>query len=382
MKKLLLLATLLTCCASLLAQNTFRIEGTTTYNNPITLYKLPNDFRKDLIEVPNNPKVKMMQEVKEEVGSVTPENGTFYFTGTYAQPEIYIISIPTSGSKSMETYFVVDGSSIKVQVTENEIVISNSPLTEKLQSFTSERRLLASKAQPIMSEMTALGKDATEEQKNEVRKKFMATQEETSTFIINYAKDNINNIVGQYALAQMVDRATPEQLQAVVAEANQTTLAQPTLKKAAQLLNAHAAVNEGSSFTDLELVTPEGRKASLSDYAGRGKYVLIDFWATWCAPCKKEIPLLVELYNQYKDKGFEIVGISLDEKKDDWVKSISEWGMEWVHLSDLKGFRGEAATNYLVKSIPYTILVDPNGKIIAKGLRGEGLKAKLTELIK
>ena len=134
----------------------------------------------------------------------------------------------------------------------------------------------------------------------------------------------------------------------------------------------------GSPAPDFSLPNPDGELVSLSSL--KGKYVLIDFWAAWCRPCRMENPNVKAMYATYADKGFEILGVSLDRKKDDWVKAIEKDGLPWKHVSDLKYFNGKAARLYEIQAIPATYLLDPDGNIIAKGLRGPSLRAKLKEI--
>ena len=126
------------------------------------------------------------------------------------------------------------------------------------------------------------------------------------------------------------------------------------------------------------LPDPSGKTTKLSDL--RGKYVLIDFWAAWCKPCRQENPNVVRLFNQYNSKGFEVFGVSLDRSREDWVKAIADDQLNWTQVSDLQYFNSAAAVLYQIQAIPATYLVDPDGKIIAKDLRGPSLEAKLAEL--
>jgi peroxiredoxin len=136
----------------------------------------------------------------------------------------------------------------------------------------------------------------------------------------------------------------------------------------------------GSKAPDFTQNNVSGEPVKLSDF--KGKYVLVDFWASWCGPCRQENPNVVKAYNAYKDKNFTILGVSLDENKYAWQSAIQKDGLTWAHVSDLKGWRNTAAVLFGVRSIPQNFLIDPNGIIVEKNLRGEALQQTLSEIIK
>ncbi|MBV6655247.1 MAG: TlpA family protein disulfide reductase, partial [Mameliella sp.] len=139
------------------------------------------------------------------------------------------------------------------------------------------------------------------------------------------------------------------------------------------------ALMKGGTAPDFSQNNPDGEALSLSDF--KGKIVLLDFWASWCGPCRRENPNVVKVYEKYKDKGFEILGISLDRGREKWLQAIEADGLTWPQVSDLKGWQNEVALLYGVRSIPHTVLIGKDGEVIANKLRGPALEAKLAEIL-
>lgn len=164
-----------------------------------------------------------------------------------------------------------------------------------------------------------------------------------------------------------------------------TALLDPSLAETqyVKLLKALPAVLRstaiGAKAPDFALPTPDGKLLRLSDHFG--KYLLLDFWASWCGPCRKENPNIVRVFNKYKDKGFSVFAVSLDSKKEPWVKAIQKDGLNWPQVSDLLFWDSGPAKLYGIRGIPGNVLIDPSGKIIARNVRGEELEKKLAELL-
>ena len=136
----------------------------------------------------------------------------------------------------------------------------------------------------------------------------------------------------------------------------------------------------GMMFHDLEMQDMAGNTVRLSQWAGKGHYVMVDFWASWCGPCRQEMPNVVANYEKYHQKGFEVVGVSFDQKKDAWVNAVQQMGMRWPQMSDLKGWKCAASEAYGIFSIPGSVLLDPQGRIVVANLRGKALGQKLKEI--
>ncbi|WP_342330112.1 TlpA disulfide reductase family protein [Pedobacter sp. FW305-3-2-15-E-R2A2] len=195
-----------------------------------------------------------------------------------------------------------------------------------------------------------------------------------------FIKENPSSLVAAYVLYRDFSyRLSPEEIRQNLQLLDPKLSNTPYVVVLKDLVNVLTSVGIGNKAPDFEGLTPEGKSIKLSDHFG--KYLLLDFWASWCGPCRRENPNLVKAYQKYHDKGFEIFAVSLDKNKEAWLKGIKDDNLSWTHVSDLAFWNSAAAKLYGVRAIPANVLIDPNGVIVGRNLRGEDLDKKLEELL-
>ncbi|WP_439184440.1 redoxin domain-containing protein [Carboxylicivirga taeanensis] len=209
---------------------------------------------------------------------------------------------------------------------------------------------------------------------------YQANQKKLEEAQLEVVKANPTSPASAFIISNVYGYASVDEMKKGLAMLDESLASSTYYKSLDEKVKKLEAVAVGQMAPDFTMNDPEGNPVKLSSF--RGKYLLVDFWASWCGPCRRENPNVVKLYDEFKDKGFDILGVSLDQKKDAWLKAIEDDKLSWNHVSDLKGWGNEAAKLYAVSGIPHTVLLDKEGKIIAKNLRGDELHAKVAELVK
>ena len=324
-----------------------------------------------------------LQEVKGrefiKLDSAVVANGAFTFNGRQDEAVNRFITYTPAEGKRMMTDFFLENGNITVALGE-ETTVAGTPNNDVYQAFKKENAVLNKEMRALYEKSKAEG--LTEEQNAEIEKQYEELDAKASTLIYNTIDANIANAVGIHLFPNYSYQFDLAQQKALVAKIPAEYLSNERIDKIIKRIEVLEKTAVGQKFTDFEMPTPDGKTLKLSDVIAKNKYTLIDFWASWCGPCRREMPNVVAAYKEFHKKGFGIVGVSLDSKAEDWKKAIKELGMTWDHMSDVKGWQCEGAALYGVNSIPATVLVAQDGTIVERNLRGEAIAEKLKELLK
>jgi peroxiredoxin len=256
--------------------------------------------------------------------------------------------------------------------------INGSTDTEYFNRINTLMQSFQAKVTPLQNEYIQARNTNNEKKMQEIENKFISYQSDHTRKIKEEIRAMKHSIAALYAVNYLNAEEEFPFLDSLATEMKIKMPNSKYAKKFVEQVNNMRSLSVGQLAPEITLPDPDGNEVNLSSL--RGKYVLIDFWAAWCKPCRMENPNVVKLYNQYNDKGFEVFGVSLDRKKEDWVEAIKKDGLRWTQVSDLEYFNSKAAALYQINAIPATYLLDKEGKIIGKNLRGKALEDKLKEI--
>jgi peroxiredoxin len=325
--------------------------------------------------VEEGTKIYLLDNTRAKLDSTVVAEGKFHFNVAKAYPDQNVLQL--DGVRGMFPFFIEPGAIVAtIDAATTQGTFAGTPTNDAIVAYKERSADISKRANEIMIKANSAEPGPAQDSLVEAYYALADESEEhrKSTILAQPA-----TVLASYLLMGGASGlSTPAMVDSVlnIVAAAPANAFIDRLKERRDILATTAV---GQPAPDFSQAQADGTPFSLSSL--KGKLVLIDFWASWCGPCRRENPNVVAVYNKYHDKGFEILGVSLDDNRDAWLKAIEDDGLVWNHVSDLKGWGNVVAEQYGVKSIPHTVLVGTDGVIIAKNLRGEALEAKIAEVL-
>jgi peroxiredoxin len=321
-------------------------------------------------------------EDKEILDSAKVNNGKFSFSLKNTEPSLYWLSI--AGDPTL-VFFFADQTPIKASLKADSMAYSSvmgGTVQNEYMEYRGFINGLVATQQKMQADFNIAIQNNDVNTQNAIKAEYQNLNTQYMVGLKNFLKTHPKSPVSAHIIGSDLNNAAIPVSEVIEA----LSYLDKSLENNSNIIAANKRIDDakgtmvGYTATNFSQTTPEGKLVSLTDF--RGKYVLIDFWASWCRPCRMENPNVVAAYNRYKDKGFTILGVSMDSNKEPWLNAIQQDNLTWTHVSDLKGWGNEVGKIYGVTGIPQNYLIDKDGKIVAKDLRGAALDEKLAEIIK
>ncbi|MCK5463969.1 MAG: AhpC/TSA family protein [Bacteroidales bacterium] len=326
--------------------------------------------------------VLLEQRIDKEyvkIDSVTSPDASFEFSGSVEIPDVYYVSVPGKRGKAM---IFLENSQMGFTAHADTLwkpAITGSAVHDEYSTFQESLSEIYAKARELYSSYQEAERAGDEDTAKKIGEKMDAVYDEVEEYQQAYLDENPASYIAPYIVQNLHYGKEADEIEDMLAKLDPSLQASSLVGNVTRTMEILKNVAIGMPAPDFTQNDSLGNPVSLSSF--RGKYLLIDFWAAWCGPCRAENPNVVKAYEKYADKGFEILGVSLDHSRDNWLKAVKDDGLTWTQLSDLKYWSNEVAALYGIVSIPGNLLLDPDGVIIRKQLRGDDLHSALEELM-
>ncbi len=317
----------------------------------------------------NGKKILLKERINREwitIDSIEIKDNKFSFEGVCDSSRVVFIFCELPNNEKIRQAFVLENANIIIKLDSNEFRISGTKQNDILQKYNDEKAELQQKSQQIYKsdyseQLTVDAKKALEQKMDSLNKIDIEND-------ILYSINNINTVVGTHIFSSTFYAMSIDEKEKVSKLMNDETKKGNRISEIISGINIEKKTTKGQVYSDIKLPSITGDSLSLSDLVGKTDFVLIDFWASWCGPCIQSLPELKALYEKHHGEKFEILGVSLDDDEQAWKNMVKEKELNWVHISDLQGWKSRGAKLYAVSSIPATVLVNKLGVIVGRNL--------------
>lgn len=324
---------------------------------------------------------------KREAGRIVTIDSAFAVKGSFKMqggsidyPEMVLL---TAKESRIRTTFYLENSEISITGSLDSleyIRVTGSKTQDEFKAYNDAGNALSERYDMLYSDYQSASQRGDTASMSKLEKDAEALQKELVEIEKDFLRNNPSSFVAPTVLAGLSYELEPSEIESFINAMDTAVANIPVMRELKDRVALMKTVSVGQKAPDFTLNDPEGNAVSLSSKVG-SKLLLVDFWAGWCGPCRQENPNIVKVYNEFNKRGFDVFGVSLDRTRDEWVKAISDDKLAWTHVSDLQYWNSAAAKLYAVNAIPASFLLDENGVIVARNLRGEDLYNKVKEVL-
>lgn len=366
MKEVIYVLLIIFCCMSCSTNYNYEIAGTVKDNSL-------------------NGEYIYLQEINQDelvtLDSALVTHAKFTFKGNQEMPVIRELSFPKQDLNNFSpVVFVLQSGKLTARI-DTVSTVTGTEQNDRLQKYFHELNYYQTRINDLVSQYQLLTiSDEVNSIQNAFQEWYDSIRDELNKLSYDFILINSNSVAGGLVFLQSYSQLTPNQVETILHSAGPDFRSIYGVNIVEEQLRREKKVAVGNEYIDFTMNNATGEPVTLSSFMGKGNWVLLDFWASWCLPCEQDLPFIQKIYSEFGNKELTIVGISLDTNRTSWLNSLSINDTPWTQLSDLKGWESEAAIVYGIQTLPYTILINPDGIISARGIRYQSLGEELKKL--